>query len=127
MSQLAPVGSFVLVPNIFHLTFVQNTGVAFGLFREHPEWLVWLIAISLVALIILSSRMAFETKLTEAAFVLILGGAAGNWTDRMRYGYVIDFLDFRIWPVFNFADTCITVGVGLYLIHLFLGGASQKK
>ena len=57
--------------------------------------------------------------LNRAAMALILAGAVGNWLDRIRYGAVIDFIDFRIWPVFNIADSAITFGVGLYLIHFF--------
>ena len=55
---------------------------------------------------------------------MILGGAVGNWIDRLRFGAVIDFIDFRIWPVFNIADTAITVGVCLYFVRILV---SKKK
>ena len=55
------------------------------------------------------------------AFALILGGAVGNWIDRLRFGSVIDFLDFRVWPVFNIADSAITIGVVWYLLILMRG------
>lgn len=53
------------------------------------------------------------------SLMMILAGAAGNFIDRLRLGYVIDFLDFRIWPIFNVADSCITIGVALYFIQVF--------
>ncbi len=76
-----------------------------------------LISISLAVLLGLGIRMKSTPALQRWALALILGGAAGNWIDRVRYGAVVDFLDFRIWPVFNVADSAITIGVGLYLLH----------
>ena len=63
-------------------------------------------------------RMESKSAGGRAAFALILGGAIGNWIDRIRFGAVIDFLDFRVWPVFNIADSAITIGVALYLLLL---------
>src|SRR5690348_6823538 len=95
----------------FYLTFVQNTGTAFGLFQGNNKALLILGAAILATLLYgargLAERGGFWGALGVA---LVLGGAVGNIMDRLHYGQVIDFLDFRIWPVFNVADSAITVG-----------------
>ena len=116
--------SVPLIPDIFHLTLVRNTGVAFGFMNEHASLLFAVITVSLVFLFVFANR-AHQANLPERwALSLIVGGAIGNWIDRLRFGAVIDFLDFRIWPVFNIADTAITIGVFIYLLSLF---RSEKK
>ncbi len=106
----------------FQLTFVQNEGVSFGLFRGEAEWIRWaLCAFSLVVSIGLAvwARRA-EKTITGLAVGLVMGGAIGNLIDRVRYGWVIDFLDFTrihfIW-VFNVADAAISVGVALLILE----------
>ena len=91
-----------ILPNVFHLTLVHNTGVAFGLLQGYGL----LITLGTCAVIVGLWWSRFFTLSTG----LILGGAIGNLIDRLRIGAVIDFLDFRIWPVFNLADSCITIG-----------------
>jgi signal peptidase II len=108
-------GSLALVPDIFHLTLVRNTGIAFGFFREHSALLFGLISLSLVVLFLWGLGLREAPRSARLGTALILGGAVGNWIDRMRFGAVIDFLDFRVWPVFNVADTAISAGVILYL------------
>lgn len=102
--------TFPLIPPIFHLTLVYNTGIAFGVLRQHPSILFILISLSLAALFIWGIRSPL-TRVQRLGMALILGGALGNWLDRLRFGAVIDFLDFRIWPVFNIADSAITLGI----------------
>ena len=115
---LAPSQSLPVLGNFFYLTLVENKGIAFGLFRDGDRVLFLLITLSIVALAV-TGLMARSLRLaTEAALGLILGGALGNWLDRIRFGAVVDFLDFRVWPVFNLADTAITVGVGIFLLDL---------
>lgn len=116
-SFLSSVSTVPIIPNVFHLTLVYNKGIAFGLFRDHDLLLILLITGSLGILFFLSRRIHQIPPMARWGLSLILGGAVGNWIDRIRLGYVIDFLDFRIWPVFNLADTVISIGVGLYLIH----------
>lgn len=116
---LVPGRSLPLVENVFHLTLVHNPGIAFGLFQEHEGILFFLISVSMIVLMLIGVRMQSAPAAARIGFALILGGAAGNWIDRLRYQAVVDFLDFRIWPVFNLADTAISVGVGLYLLLLF--------
>ena len=110
--------SVPVIPGIFHLTLVRNSGIAFGLFRNHHGILFALISISLVILFFWGSTLKHHSVGARWGFGFIVGGAIGNWIDRVRVGAVIDFLDFRIWPVFNIADFAITLGVGLYLFSL---------
>ncbi|MBI3317019.1 MAG: signal peptidase II [Candidatus Omnitrophica bacterium] len=113
LQRLAEKESVPVITNIFHLTLVHNTGVAFGFFRDSEALLRVLISLSLVVLLYWGIRL--RKTVYGGSFALILGGALGNWVDRLRYGAVIDYLDFRFWPVFNLADSAITLGVVLYL------------
>ena len=115
---LAAQDTLPIIPNIFHLTLVHNTGIAFGFFRDHQSLLFILISISLIILFVWGKTRKNLSAIDQVAVGLILGGAVGNWIDRLRLGAVIDFLDFRVWPVFNMADSAITVGVCLYLLSI---------
>ncbi len=113
-----PGESRIVIPSLLKWTFEENQHGAFGLFGSQP-WL--LIAMALVVLVLFwySFRdLAAKSLLVRVAFGMITGGAIGNIVDRLHFHYVIDFIDFyRIWPnVFNVADSCITVGVGLLIL-----------
>lgn len=114
--QLLSLGeSLPIIRNVIHMTLVHNTGIAFGLFKNHGVSVVFIIIIPLVVLLIYNVYYYKQNdqKLSQlyiVAFSMILGGAIGNLVDRIVYGYVIDFIDLRIWPVFNIADSAITVG-----------------
>lgn len=119
-NHLYPGQSLPLIKNIFHLTLVYNTGIAFGLFKQQTALfiLLSLTAIALILINILNEGKRNQLdRLYWLGLSLILGGAMGNLVDRLRFGYVIDFLDFRVWPVFNLADSCITIGVILILLR----------
>lgn len=113
-------GQSLPVSFFFHLTRVHNTGIAFGFFKDFR---VPLIGISLICVIVFAAmlwrrRNVPLPNLTDLALSLIIGGALGNLADRLVYGYVLDFIDFRIWPVFNAADASISIGVGLALLQI---------
>jgi len=118
------LGESRVVTSWFYLTFVQNTGTAFGLFQGNNRALLILAFGILAALLYgargLSERGGFWGALGIA---LVLGGAMGNVMDRIHYGQVIDFLDFRWWPVFNIADSAITVGT----ISIMVGLLSKDR
>ena len=105
--------SIKILPNIFHFTFVLNNGTAFGLFKGANAALAILsvVAITLIIFYVLKNKAPAPDLANSLALGLILGGAVGNLFDRIRFGYVIDFLDFRVWPVFNIADSAITIGI----------------
>jgi len=109
-----------IVPKVLDFTLVKNPGVAFGLFSGFAPLLFTLITCSLVFLFFIANRSHHEASLSSRwALSLILGGAIGNWIDRLRFAAVIDFIDFRVWPVFNIADSAITIGVCLFALNLF--------
>ncbi len=99
----------------FRLTHVQNTGAAFGLFPGQVGPLIVFASIGAVAIVIfvlmLSGRFnQLDSRLNRLALGLVLGGTIGNLIDRLRLGYVTDFVDIGIWPAFNVADSAIVVG-----------------
>jgi len=107
----------------FRLTHVHNTGAAFGLFRgqSFPLTIVALVGIGVVLLYALLAyrRLPFlDNRLSKSALGLVLGGTVGNLIDRLRFGYVTDFIDFGFWPAFNIADSAITVGVIIFAYSL---------
>lgn len=103
--------SVPLIKGIFHLTLIHNRGAAFGILKNHTPLFIF---ISILAVILISftiqNNKSQKYSFYNISLTLILSGALGNLIDRLRLGYVIDFLDFRIWPVFNVADSAITIG-----------------
>ena len=109
-----PVGG-----SLFHITRVNNTGAAFGLWRHASFYLA---AAAAVSILIILSYLVRNPRPVRAHFYgwsLVAAGALGNLYDRLHFGYVVDFLDFRVWPVFNVADSAICVGVFLVLWNAF--------
>jgi len=111
--------SIPIIRDIFHITFVKNQGIAFGIFSRGNLFFVFFIAV-LIAILIFFSKKFIINFHSRLGFSLILAGACGNFIDRIRYGYVIDFLDFRIWPVFNLSDLAICIGVVFLCIQYCL-------
>ncbi len=122
---LAEAG-ITLLPDFFDLVLVHNVGAAFGLFTDFsPEFRVTFLCsvAGIASLIIVRMLKSAHSVLYVVALGLVLGGALGNLIDRVRFGWVVDFVHLHwyelSWPVFNFADSAITVGVGLLLFdHL---------
>jgi len=121
LKSLQPGESLPIIKNIFHITFVCNKGIAFGIFSEGGFAFIWILFIAVITIIFIFTfykKNFYKSKSTEVFLSLIIAGAIGNLIDRMRFGYVVDFLDFRIWPVFNIADAAITVGTLLLILQL---------
>ena len=118
-----------VIPGVFNISHVYNTGAAFSMFAESlsPSMVRdVLIAFSAVAILVILGmiwRVGRPWTVTGVALALILGGAIGNLYDRVKFSYVIDFLEVRIihyhWPDFNVADSCIVVGACLLLLEIF--------
>jgi signal peptidase II len=112
--------SLSVIRNVLHFTLVHNTGIAFGLFKDCGAvfFIIPLILTGLLVYNIYYYRHSEHLNRTYVvAFSLILGGAIGNLIDRIALGYVIDFIDLRVWPVFNIADSAITVGAAIILLR----------
>lgn len=107
-----PGKGFPIIKNFFHITLVFNRGIAFGLFSNIPIFFLILATIFFIGILLFPDRNFFHKN--KLAIYFIGTGALSNLLDRIRFGYVIDYLDFRIWPVFNLADASITLGVILF-------------
>jgi len=118
VSNFAPGETRPLIPEIFHFTYVRNPGAAFGILAYRTSFFI-AISLLLVLLILFSGYFLGKGHvLIRIALALQLGGALGNLSDRLRTGHVVDFIDFRFWPVFNMADAFIVVGTALLVLAL---------
>lgn len=106
---LSPNQSIPVIRGIFHFTLIHNRGAAFGLLKNQTNLFIFTSVFAII-LICLNLKKYKKSSIYTVSLSLILAGALGNLIDRLFLGYVIDFLDFRIWPVFNIADSAITVG-----------------
>jgi signal peptidase II len=129
MDAFALYESRVIIPDLFNLTYLTNNGAAFSILAGQPAlWRqVFFIAAASAALIFIGiAQRSFGRRsgLYTVALALIAGGAIGNLIDRVRLGFVVDFLDVYIgqhhWPAFNIADSAITVGVTLFIVKNLL-------
>jgi signal peptidase II len=100
-----------LLGGLVQLDFTRNTGAAFGILRSSGILFVLVAIVVSAGILLLHRRVAASPSLVRVSLGLILGGALGNLIDRLRYGYVTDFIDLRWWPVFNLADSAIVIGV----------------
>jgi len=114
-----PLKSIPVIKNIFHITVVKNSGAAFGIMQGQTPLLICIGLIFLLIFFFLVRKENKKNLLFLITYGLILGGAVSNLCDRIFLGFVVDYLDFRIWPVFNLSDSCITVGVGILLWQSF--------
>ncbi len=126
------LGQSFLEAGWFRLTHVQNTGAAFGLFQGQAFSLsvVTLIGIVLLLLYVffIFRRFPFlNSALSRVALGLVLGGTIGNLVDRIRFGYVTDFIDFTVWPAFNIADSAVVVGAILFAYLLLSSVRTGKR
>lgn len=129
--------SIPVIQDIFHITYVRNIGAAFGVFRDMPELFRTIFFLSMppiaMAIIFMMLKSVENTdRIQILALSMIFGGAIGNYIDRLRFGYVIDFLDFHykdMWsyPAFNVADSAIVTGVGLLLVLMTIRDRAAKR
>jgi signal peptidase II len=127
VNALAVGESRQVIRNVLYLTLTHNTGIAFGL-MSGVGWFTTPLAI-LVMLGILWYRIQDRTHPTwrEIGLGLLFGGALSNLIDRLRLGYVVDMFDFQIWPVFNVADSCISIAIVILLVSQFFHKSEEEK
>lgn len=119
ISRLRPGETMPLVKYAFHITLVLNKGIAFGLLTEYLNEVLYVVFILTLLLIIIFIYYSYSERfLVKLGLSFLLGGCMGNLADRLRLGFIVDFLDFRVWPVFNLADTAICLGAFLVFIGL---------
>lgn len=125
-----------IVPGFFNLTYLHNSGAAFGFMSSVTSaWKHWFfVGVAILALgfiMVLYAQYCLDKFIYTIALGLIGGGAVGNVIDRLRFGSVVDFLDVYIgtrhWPAFNVADSAICVGVGLFLVANLLGSRNDNQ
>jgi signal peptidase II len=119
-----------VIPGVFYLVQVHNTGAAFGMLKNNNLFFMILASVALVLVAIFARRGAFADAPSRFGAALLVSGVLGNLTDRILHGYVIDFLDVILpwyghWPAFNVADSAICAAAALFLISGFLN--TEKK
>jgi signal peptidase II len=132
--------SVLVIPDYFQITYVRNLGAAFGILAQSPEsfrnmFFMLLPPVAMVLILFIMRSTPLSDKAQIFALSLVFGGALGNYIDRLRFGYVVDFLDFHwqhkyVWPAFNVADISIVVGVAilaLFTLLQFLADIKAQK
>ena len=122
--------SFVLIPNVLSILYKENSGAAYSILEGQTLFLCILTIVFLIMLVVFDHYFKEKNVLYAISYGLILGGAFGNLFDRIRLGFVKDFikLDFINFPVFNIADICLTAGViGFIIFFIFFYGRKKEK
>ena len=118
--------SVPVVPDVFHWTYIVNYGAAFGMLM-HQRWILLLVvALLLTAMYIGRKKLATAPVYARIGTGTLLGGALGNAWDRLYLGGVVDFFDFRAWPIFNIADIAICIGVPLLILYVWSCESKSK-
>jgi len=126
-SHLAEFESIPIILNVFHLTYVNNSGAAFSLLRGRTSFFIIVTLLAMFLAVYFYFRVEKKWVLLRLGIALAIGGALGNLIDRVRFGQVVDFFDFRIWPVFNIADCAVVVGVLLICWQLLRMDMADDK
>lgn len=130
VTKLKTIGSIPLIKDVFHLTYAENTGAAFSIFRGKQLFLILFtfLAISFIIGLLIKNVKTNGSMLLSISLALIIGGAIGNIIDRIRLNYVVDFFDFRLinFAIFNVADSFVVVGAILLGIAVIFFNADLK-
>ena len=128
---LVPVGSYKLWEGVLHFTYVENTGAAFGMLKDH-RW-VFLVLSTVAIFAVIGYILAVRPKgwIERIALASIAGGGIGNMIDRVAYGFVVDFIDFYLFDfwvwVFNIADSAVCVGAALFALYIIIDTVKELK
>ncbi len=119
MEKMALDESIPIIEGIFHLTYVRNPGAAFGMLAYRTTFFIVVTLVIIAGIAFYFTRISDDKLLLKTGLALQVSGAVGNLIDRVRFGHVVDFFDFRVWPVFNVADIGICIGVGILILEMF--------
>jgi signal peptidase II len=117
-THMLPGMSIPVIDNIFHITYILNPGAAFGILENERIFFITIALCMLALTAYFFKHIPQNFRLMRLGLSLLAGGAIGNVIDRVQTGYVVDFFDFRIWPIFNVADIAIVTGVGCVIYTL---------
>ncbi len=126
---LMPVDTVPIIKNVLHLTYLENTGAAFGSLKNSRWVFLAVSTFAIIALVFYMFRFKPKNRVLSAGLAFIIGGGIGNMIDRLAKGYVVDFVDFRLinFAVFNVADSFVCVGAALVIIYIFFFTEKEDK
>ncbi|MBR4074594.1 MAG: signal peptidase II [Firmicutes bacterium] len=119
-----------VIDGIFHITYIHNYGAAFSILEGKQSFLLIVTGIAMAAILgyMVVTQIKKKAQPMELwSLALILAGGIGNFIDRVRLGYVVDFFDFRIWPIFNVADIAVCCGCGLLIFYVLIWEPRMAK
>ena len=131
---LKPIGTYPIIEDVFHLTYVENTGAAFGMMKD-ARWVFMVTStVAIIGILVYMFRRVYVKKekmprMEALSLSLIVGGGIGNMIDRTILGYVVDMIDCRFinFAVFNVADSFVCIGAGLMILYLFMEMGKEIK
>ena len=128
---LKPIATKPLIEDVLHLTYLENSGAAFGMMKDH-RWIFMAtstIAVIAITVFIVGWYKKYHDVLLFTGLALIAGGGIGNMIDRVALGYVVDFVDFRLinFAIFNAADSFVCIGAGLIVLYVIISEINEKK
>lgn len=121
------LGESIPSSGLFRLTHAQNTGTAFSLFQNQTDILTLVSFVAIVMIIFIYISIEKPSKHIYISYALLFGGAFGNLIDRVRLGYVTDFFDVGFWPIFNIADSAITIGIIFMLFNYLIFNKNNEE
>lgn len=129
LDKLTAIATYPVIENIFHFTYVENRGAAFGMLSEHRWVFMLLSVVGIAAILVYLIVTKPESWWTRIALCFIVGGGVGNMIDRIARGFVVDFIDCRFidFYVFNVADSFVCVGCAMFVIAVILEEIRESK
>ncbi|MBQ1271111.1 MAG: signal peptidase II [Clostridia bacterium] len=129
VTELAPIGNINIIKGFFHLTYVENSGAAFSMLEGKQTFFIIITFAAFFLFYYIYKTGIVSGRLANWAGTFVAGGAIGNFIDRLRLGYVIDMFNFELidFPVFNFADICITIGGALFVLIIWFDYLRERR
>ncbi len=129
IDRLKPIGTYPIIEDVFHFTYLENRGMAFGMMQGQDWLLIWGTALVLLILILLVMTGKLHDTAPVFLVCVIIGGGVGNLIDRVYRGYVVDYIHVKIidFAIFNFADICVVVGTFLLVCYVFFHEFAGRK